>query len=127
MLQTNATFHSKPKFHFEVFWPKFDDFLEAMTRGCTCDENVTNGFRRLDCLIRNVTRELQSWSEKKIGSVKLQLLIAKELILKLDQAHEFRVISAAELDLCKQLKQVSLGLASLERTIARQRSRVHYL
>ena len=54
MLQTNASFRSKPRFHFEIFWPKFDDFLEVVTRGWFCDENVINAFRRLDCLIRSV-------------------------------------------------------------------------
>ena len=27
MLQTNASFRSKLRFHFEIFWPKFDDLI----------------------------------------------------------------------------------------------------
>lgn len=76
---------------------------------------------------RNVTKELQSWSSKKIGSVKLQLLVAKELILRLDRAQDTRVLSPAEEDLRRQLKKLPLDLASLERTIARQHSRIMYL
>lgn len=98
-----------------------------MARGWHCLNDVTNAFRRLDYLIRNVTKELQSWAAKKVGSIKLQLLIAKELILQLDRAQELRLLSEAERELRGQLKRLSLGLASLERTIARQRSRILFL
>ena len=127
LLLTNSTIRSKQRFHFEIFWPKLDGFIEAVERGWHCDNKVTNAYRRLDCLLRNVTRELQSWAAKKIGSVKLQLLIAKELILRFDRAQEQRELSEEEFQLRKDLKKLTLGLSSLERTIARQRSRLLFL
>lgn len=117
---------TKPRFHFEIFWPKFNDFLEAFERGWQCPADVTNAFKQLDCLIQNVTKEFQSWSAKKTASIKLQLLVTKELVLRLD-TQDTRMLSLAEEDLRKHLKKLSLGLASLDRTIARQRSRILYL
>jgi hypothetical protein len=124
---SNAEIKSKPRFHFKVFWPKFTDYLEAVEHGWQCQDDITDPFRRLDFLLRNSTRELQSWAAQKIGNVKEQLLMAKEVVFQLDQAQERRVISDDEMDICRNLKGMCLGLASFERTIARQRSRITYL
>ena len=32
LLQTNAAVRSRPRFHFEIFWPQFDGYLEAVAR-----------------------------------------------------------------------------------------------
>ena len=57
----------------------------------------------------------------------MQVLIASEVILKLVQAQEFRELSLEEFNFKKELKKLTLGLSSLERTIARQRSRLLFL
>lgn len=49
--------------------------------------------------------------------------MANELILQLDRAQEHRALSTAEAHLRRGLKGRVLGLASLDRTIARQRAR----
>jgi hypothetical protein len=54
-------------------------------------------------------------------------LIARELILQLDHVEEIRMLSDVERAFRNDLKKLTLGLASLERTIARQRSRILYL
>jgi hypothetical protein len=53
--------------------------------------------------------------------------VAREVILKLDQAQETRSLSPKELELHTELKFKCLGLASLWRTIARQRSQIVFL
>jgi hypothetical protein len=100
LLSTNVSIHSKHRFHFELFWPR------------------TAGLR-LDALFRNLAHELQSWSAKQIGNVREQLLMARELIFKLDQASDRQPLSDVEAELRKDLKHKCLGLSSLERTIAR--------
>jgi hypothetical protein len=60
-------------------------------------------------------------------SVSCSWLIAREIILKLDQATKHQTLTDAEFELRKDLKFKRLGLSSLKRTIARQRSRVRYL
>lgn len=64
---------------------------------------------------------------KNIGSVRSQLFMAREIITQLDAAQEHRLLDDGELEMRKRLKMISLGLASLARTIARQRSRIRHL
>ena len=52
------------------------------------------------------------------------MAISRELIMRFDKAMEDRVLSPPEDWLHKQIKIAYLGLASMERTIARQRSRI---
>lgn len=84
-------------------------------------------FKRLDELLRNTARELQSWSQKSVGIINLQVLAARELILRLDQAQERWALAVEEIELRKDLKLKCLGLSSLQRTIARMRSRITWL
>jgi hypothetical protein len=62
-----------------------------------------------------------------VGNIRLQLQMAKEILHCLEIARDGRELSPGEEWLRKKLKQHSLGLASLERTVARFRSRILYL
>lgn len=68
LLQTNLAISPKPRFYFEVFWPKFADYQdqEALERGWTCPETSVP-IARLDLLFRGLTRELRSWATRRIG------------------------------------------------------------
>jgi hypothetical protein len=119
---------SKPRFHFEIFWPKFEDYLDTVQRGCwRCPDDISDPFYRLDRLIRNTTKDLRSWFDEKIGNVKTQLLLAKEIVRLLNRAQEMRELAEEEINMRRELKGLCLGLASLERNIARTRSRITYL
>jgi hypothetical protein len=126
LMLSNAKIKAKPRFHFEVFWPKFDDYLEAVERGWRCDGDISDPFRQLDCLLRNTAKELQSWAAKKVGNVREQLILAHEVVLQLDRVQDRRILSDDEHTMRRELKGLCLGLTSLERTIARQRSRITY-
>jgi hypothetical protein len=81
-------------------------------------------FRRLTAKLKLTARTLLSWSDKKVGCVKRQLMIAWEVVLRLDIAMESRQLSRDERRLQAHLKHSYLGLASLERTMARQRAKI---
>lgn len=127
LLSTNAASTGKRRFHFEKFWIKIPGYMQAVEKGWQSSVPVTEPFRRLDTLLRNTARELQSWSQRSIGLINLQILVAREVILRLDQAQETRLLSAEELSLRKEMKLRSLGLASLQRTIVRMRSRITWI
>ena len=59
--------------------------------------------------------------------MRLQISVALEIILRLDIAMESRILSEAELQLRRTLKRKLLGLSSLQRTIACQKSRLLHL
>ncbi|XP_073357774.1 uncharacterized protein [Aegilops tauschii subsp. strangulata] len=61
------------------------------------------------------------------GNITLQLQIAREIIYRLDVAQDSRALSSAEAWLRRELKRAYLGLASLERSILRQRVRLGWL
>lgn len=86
-----------------------------------------DAFRIMDYKLRKMARALKSWSMETVGSVRLQLAVAREIILRLDTAQETRALSVDEVALRRSLKCKCLGLASLARTIARQRSRMLFL
>ena len=68
---------------------------------------------RFDFMLRNLVRQLQSWSATRIGEIRAQLLMARELVLRLDTAQERRQLTDAENALWKRLKMRCLGLSSL--------------
>lgn len=55
------------------------------------------------------------------------LTVAREIIWRLDQQQDRRQLMEVEIELRRDMKLQCLGLASLERTIARQRSRIREL
>jgi hypothetical protein len=62
-----------------------------------------------------------------VGNMCLQLVVAKEVIFKLEQAQDHRSLSEEEIIPRNELKMKCLGIASLNRTIVRQCSRLLFL
>jgi hypothetical protein len=106
---------------------KLDGFSEEVQSAREVVQGDTDPFRRLTAKLKLTARRLMSWSDKKVGCVKLQLMIAWEVVLRLDIAMESRQLSPDERRLRAHLKQAYLGLASLERTMARQRAKIAWL
>jgi hypothetical protein len=101
--------------------------VDRLWNGLAMDVPSRNPLVELDCRLRRTAAGLRSWGEKSVGNIKMQLLMAHEIILRLDVAQESRLLSVDEALLRKKLKVRCLGLASLERTIARSRSRLLWL
>ncbi|XP_073355257.1 uncharacterized protein [Aegilops tauschii subsp. strangulata] len=83
-----------------------------------------NAFIVLDNKLRATAKALQWWSDRWIGNIWLQIAIALEVITRLDGAMDSRILTDQERGLRNALKKKLLGLCSLQRTIARQRSRL---
>jgi hypothetical protein len=77
--------------------------------------------------LKTTARSLQSWNDKKIGKIKLQLEMARELLHQLEVAQDNRSLSPAELWLQSMLKKHSLALFSISRTMARLKSWIGWL
>lgn len=65
-------------------------------------------------MIRNTSKALQRWSGRFVGSVGLQLVLAKEVVHGLEMMQDRRLLSDAEWLLMGKLKIKALGLAWLE-------------
>ncbi|XP_071679058.1 uncharacterized protein [Lolium perenne] len=115
------------RFQFERFWLRLDGFDEVVQSAWDVVHGDTDPFRRLTAKLKLTACRLMSWSDKKVGCIKLQLMIAREVVLRLDIAMESRLLTPDERRLRAHLKQAYLGLASLERTMARQRAKIAWL
>jgi hypothetical protein len=58
---------------------------------------------------------------------KAAMAICREVVHQLGSAQEFRALSSGELELIKKLKSRTLGLAAIEKSRARQKSRITWL
>jgi hypothetical protein len=104
-----------------------DGFQDVIQEVWNAHAPEPNPFKSLDYKLRDTAKRLSSWSAKFIWSIKMQILLATELILYFDIAMESCQLSPEERALRRMLKKKLLGLASLERTIVRKRSRILWL
>jgi hypothetical protein len=58
----------------------------------------------MDWLLRNTTRFIKSLNDRFVGNVKLQLAIAKELIIRLESARDRRALAAHKERLKQDMK-----------------------
>jgi hypothetical protein len=104
-----------------------DGFLDVVQGAWTTQPEEPNPFKRLDQKLRATTRCLSSWSSKFISNIKMQILLATEVILCLDVVMDSRLLSPEERALRHLLKKKLPGLASLEQTLACQRLQLLWL
>jgi hypothetical protein len=100
-----------------------DGFKEAVQAAWNAYHRASDPCKTLDRKLRAVARALRSWRDTSIGSIRLRLAAARAIIVEFDTAQEFRPLSVQERDLRRELQHAVLGLASLSRTMARQRAR----
>lgn len=127
LLDLNVDLCIGERFKFKAFWTKVDGFMETVVEAWGSVPTDGSPFMVLDRKLRATAKNLKKWSDRGIGNIKLQIAITLEVILRLDKAMDGRNLSAQERDLRKMLKRKLLGLSSLERSIARQRSHILYL
>lgn len=127
ILGLNQCAPGRRRFHFESFWPKIPDFYDAVQQNWDAPVQSSCAVERLFLKLQRLSKGLQKWGQHKVGNIKAQLEMAKEILHCLEIERDSRVLSENKEWLCRKLKLHCLGLASLERTIARLRSRILYL
>lgn len=127
LMSTNVSFHRKSRFHFQSFWPSIPGFQEAVATGWNTPPPKSDPFFDLFLRLKATANALTKWSQRRVGNVKEQILLANEVIFQLDKAMDSRTLSEAESWLRRELKKKALGLASLQRIIARQKSRISWI
>jgi exonuclease III len=119
LLHTDVNCKTKKRFMFRAFWPKLHGFRDVVARAWHCPLSNANPFCRLDWLVRNIVRVLQSWNNRKIDNIRMQLAVAKEVLQQIQVAWDFRPLAPHEENLRQFVKLKTLGLASLQRILAR--------
>jgi hypothetical protein len=121
-LQDNNS--GRRRFHFEAFWPTLQRFQDTVLTAWEDVGIVNCPYQTLYLKLQKTARSLQAWSDKHVGHIRSQVALAKEVLHKLEIAHDERVLTPAEFWLKNKLKKHSLLLSSLKHTMARMRSRI---
>lgn len=116
-----------PWYRFHGFWTKMEGFLDLVMVAWSTNLPDADACQALDHKLRYVALALKSWNAAKVGSIRLQLAVARMVIRELNIAQEHRLLSDSEIELRRELKANTLGLASLNRNMARQRARSRFL
>jgi hypothetical protein len=117
----------KPKFkgfRFESYWLAIPSFLEKVKQAWDKPLQATDVVRCFHIKLSHTIKALKKWEKSCIGNIKIQLAIVKEVIWLLDQARERRALSQEEIDYRSRLKEIYLGLITVEKVKVRQRSRL---
>lgn len=127
LLVLNSQPWAVPRFRFEQFWTKVNGFLDVVSEGWGQTNVTIDACKDVDIKLRALAKSLSSWRATHVGNVAFQLAAARAIIYEFDVAQESRQMSAGERELHQDLKAHVLGLASLARTMARQRARTRQL
>lgn len=119
--------YGKKRFHFESFWTKLPGFHEVVANSWAQDVNAACPTERISIKLKRLTKALQSWSHKQVNHIKTQLGLSREMLHRLEISQDNRVLTPTEDWFRRELKRHCLVLSSLERTVARLRSRIRYL
>lgn len=111
-------------FRFENFWTNMPGFQQVILEAWNEPSQHHDPFLRLFHKLKKTSQKLRVWSRTLFSNAKVQLHMALEIILRLDEAQDVRILSPEEADLRKRLKRRVVGLAVLERTRKRQSSRI---
>jgi hypothetical protein len=117
-----------PIFRFEAFWPNLPGFKDWVqeTWGKPVVQNQ-NSLGVLHIKLKRTAKTLKRWSRILIPNGKLALAVCREVMSQLEKEPENRQLSESEISLIKLLKSRILGLATIERYRAKQRSRQNWM
>ncbi|XP_066312245.1 uncharacterized protein [Miscanthus floridulus] len=96
---------AKPRFKFELYWIKLSGYMEVVAAAWASTPIGAVPFRILDHKLRNVAKALRSWSNSKLSNIRMQLAMAREVILCLDGEQERRPLDSWEFNLHCALKR----------------------
>lgn len=111
-------------FRFENFWIHMPGFTETVAAAWNKPVQATDPFRKLHIKMCRTGKALKKWQKTKIGNIKMQIEVAKEILWHFDVAEENRVLTHDELECRRRVKLKYQGLIAIEKVKAKQRARL---
>jgi exonuclease III len=102
-------------FKFENFWTKLPRFQDIVNQDWNAPTSHTEPFHRLGHKLFNTAVALRRWSRSLLAEARQKLQMAQEVILRLDEAQDFRQLSDAESRLRSKLKKRIIGWLIIEK------------
>jgi hypothetical protein len=116
------------RFRFESFWPQMPGFMEAVQNAWSRDTpSNQNPMGVLHIKLSRTTKSLKAWSKSFVPHIKITMAVCREVIQQLEKAQENMNLSSQESCLIKGLKSRLLGLAAIQKSRLRQKSRLTWL
>jgi hypothetical protein len=86
----------KRRFHFESFWSQLPEFFDTVKNSWDEPVGIMGPLERISFKLKRLTRALQSWSAKRVGHIRSQLALAREVLHRLEVAQDSRQLSLQE-------------------------------
>lgn len=99
-------------------------FKEEVAAAWNKPLHETDAMRKIHIKLARTAKALKKWQKTKIGNIKLQVAVAKEIIWRMDVAEEERQLTHEELEFRKRINLKYQGLLVIEKIKAKQRSRL---
>jgi hypothetical protein len=80
----------------KAFWVKLEGFQDVVANAWSSIPAGQCPLVSLSKKLQATTKALQRWSDNKVGDLKLQLEMARELLHRLEMAHDSRTLSPSE-------------------------------
>lgn len=127
LLSCDAGFQHHRRFRFENHWVKLDGYKEVVAHTWNSVPNRRDSLSTIAVKLRATARALRRWSSRFHSDLALRAAITSTLIMLLDRAMDNRVLTDAELQFRAMLKMNRLGIAAVQRSMWRQRSRIQWI
>lgn len=114
-------------FRFESYWTSMTGFMETVQEVWAQPVNTQDAILKIHVKLIRTAKALKLWRWQKLGNLPLRLAMVNELILLYDRTQEHRALTQEELAFCGYLKAKSVGLGTIQRSRARQNSRLTWL
>ncbi|CAM0950375.1 unnamed protein product [Alopecurus aequalis] len=127
LLTCDAGFSHSRRFRFENHWANHVEFSPTVASAWNSTPRHLDPLANIAARLRATAGALKKWSSQLHGDLALRAAVTSTLILLLDKAMEKRQLTEQELRFRAMLKVNSLGIAAIQRSIWRQRSRIQWL
>jgi hypothetical protein len=102
-------------------------FMETVQEVWQQPVNTQDAILRMHVKLIRTAKALKLWRRQHLGNLPLRLAMVNELLLLMDRTQEYRVLTTEELEFRGYLKAKSIGLATIQRSRARQHSRLTWI
>jgi hypothetical protein len=128
LLLTNQDAPRRPApFKFENFWTRLPRFQEVVASVWQAPTSHTEPFHHLGHKLFSTAQALKKWSGSLLSDARLKLLMAQEVILRLDEAQDSRTLSMTEFNPRTRLKKRILGWLVVEKARKKQSARISHI
>jgi hypothetical protein len=114
-------------FRFESHWIHRPGFLDTVKEAWSRPVDTQDAIFRLHVKMLRTAKALKNWRCKSMGGWQLSWAILTLTLANLERAQEERALTADELEFKKYLKNKSLGMAAVQKSRARQHSRLTWM